>query len=932
MEALVKEAGVRRRYERIGVDFDVFSMNTGKPIGRAINLSLGGVFIQAATPLMPRTKLLLEFKLPDQELPIKAYSDVKWVSRNGMASQSKLLGMGVQFIGIYEHYIDKLERFIRRELKRINSDTLSMADFINFSNKDIFEKARVFWEFIEDTKNKDYNKYETLLLSASKNRVVIFDERIRRERELIMMGTSNYLGLTSHPKVIDAAKEAILKYGTGTASIRLLSGTNTLHKKLEEKLAELKSCEDSLVFPTGHMANIGAISALLGKKDIAIIDKRVHASILDGCRLSRGSFRTFRHSDMEHLRQVLETVENKYDGKIIIAEGVDGIDGDILPLPEIVEIANEYGVKLMIDEAHATGVMGARGRGTASYYNMEGKVDVVMDSLSKAIGGLGGYIASSREVIRYLKYYATTSFFSVSSSPAMLASALAATELMESEPKLIQKLWENIKYMKEGLKIIGFNNVDKSQSAIFSTIVGNDLLLREMTKKIFEAGVFLEPLPYPTVPKGEERLRLRIMATHTREDLNQTLEILEKVGKESGILMKYPVSVTPIDEKQRIVKTIDQGKDIEVAEISSKADIVESVKFSWKVYQNYPNWVPYFLINQRVNLISGDYLYLKRNVKSKRFIVRENGKMVGTVSALVDERFLTFWNQKVGFLGFFEALPGCDAAIGFLVSTALEFLKSEGMEEVWAPINIPFVFYGGGLLSGGFDEPPSFLQPYTAPYYHDYFKQNGFNSIKRLPHHSIDLNPRENVRRIRTFARGSGITIRELDRSRYEAEALSVARVYNRSFTLLWKYTPFRGQEFVEFVRDFSDLIVQGFWQVAEVEGEIVGFVGGFPQCASIFKMVSGELGPSELPAISAEIGLIKEGAIVLLGVLDKFRDRDIGLKLLASLCANMIDKGYVRATCTWEISDKEDASKLIEKLGGKKDDLEWIIYGRYLK
>ncbi|HWP92837.1 MAG TPA: aminotransferase class I/II-fold pyridoxal phosphate-dependent enzyme [Thermodesulfobacteriota bacterium] len=922
-------AADRRKSSRIAVDFEVFSMNNGKLIGNAVNLSSGGMLIQTRHPLGLGTKLLLEFKLGSQEPSIKAYAYVRWARKSATSDESEPSGMGVQFLSMYDYYQEKLEAHIKEGLKKINSDNLSMADFIHVSNKDIFEKAKLFWEFIEDTKKKDYNKYETMLLSASKNRVLIFDEKVGREREIIMMGSSNYLGLAYHPEVVNASKEAVRKYGTGTGSIRLLSGTNELHRELENKLAELKGCEDALVFPTGHMANMGCISALMGRKDIAVIDKKVHASILDGCKLSRGNFRTFRHSDTGHLRQVLESLGDKYDGKLIIAEGVDGIDGDILPLPEFIETANEFGAKLMIDEAHATGVIGSGGRGTASHFGLMGKVDVIMDSLSKALGGLGGYVASTREVIRYVKYYATTSFFSVSASPAMLASALAAIDLIKSDPGLIGRLWENIRYLRDNLKLLGFNNVEKSQSAIISTIVGNDLLLRMMTKRIFEEGVFIEPLPYPTVPRGEERMRLRVMSTHTRNDLDRTLEVLEKVGKELGFLKKPTRPAVRVDSDGKSTKTTTQGKEIEVTEISSRDKITESVKFSWKVYKDIPQWIPYFLINDRVRLLSGEHLYFRQNVKTRRFVAKENGEIVGTVSAFVDDRFIRYWNQKIGFLGFFEALPGRGIAIQSLLDRALEFLKSQGMEEVWAPVNIPLLFYGGGILSGGFDKTPSFLQPYTPGYYQDYFQKTGFSPIKNLPHYSIDLNSPENRDKIYAITRKANVTIKKLDKRRYEEEAVKILKIHNGSFPRLWKYVPFKEDEFVEFVREFRDLIVEGFWLVAEVGGRAVGFAGAFPQCAPVFKTISGELGATDLSSIPEDLELITEGAIVLAGVTDEFEDQEIALILLANICANMIEKDYRATTCTWEISDKEDADGIVQKLGGVKNDLQWTIYGR---
>lgn len=692
MGVVVKNHFERRRHNRIPVDFEVFFLNSAMQIGKILNLSQDGISYETESQVRPETKILLDFNLPDTTSTIKPYCILKWVKRI-TSPGSKPFRVGAHFAGIYDSDRKKIKLYIKNQLRKIDSDNLSMADFIDISDQDIFKKTEHFWEFIEDTKRKKFHTYEPPLLTASKNRVLIYDEKLRKEREIIMMGSSNYLGLNMHPKVIEAANQMLQKYGTGTGSIRLLSGTHVFHRQLERILADLKGCEDALVFPTGHMANMGCISALIGRKDIAVVDKKVHVSVLDGCLLGSGSFKTFRHSDPIHLRRVLESLEGKYEGKLIVLEGVDGIDGDISPLPEILEIANDFGAKVMLDEAHATGVIGDRGRGTPSHFKVEGKVDVVMDSLSKALGGLGGYIACSKEVIRYLKYYARTSFFSVSVPPVMLASSFAAIQVMESETDLIKKLWGNINYIKENLIHLGFNNVEKSQSAIISTIVFDELLLRKINKRIFEEGVYLEPLPYPAVPRGQERLRLRIMTTHTKEDLDKTLEVLEKVGKEFGVLRKPAISSEGMG---KTLKTISKGKEIEVSEIYTKDKIAESLKFSWGVYKDHPQWVPYFLIKDRVNLLAGDYLYFRNNVKTKRFTVKENEEIVGAVSAFIDKRFISYWNQKVGFLGFFEALPSSHASIQFLMDNAIEFLKSEGIEEVWAPINIPFVFYGGG--------------------------------------------------------------------------------------------------------------------------------------------------------------------------------------------------------------------------------------------
>ncbi len=932
MSLEIRVSGNRRQHPRIPVDFDVFSRRTGKHIGRAINLSPDGLFIESEENFCRGTKLLLDCKITDQPHPVKAYCDVRWIHANG----EKHRGVGVRFLSIYDSDKNRLKKHIEDIIRRVDSDNLSLADYVEVSDKNIFKKAELFWEFIEDTNKKNFNKYGTPLQSATKNRVVIVDKKSGEEREVIMMGTSNYLGLQVHPRVIEAAKNALLEYGTGNGSVRLLSGTHKMHQELEEKLAEFKGFEAAVVFPTGHMANMGCISSILGRKDVAIIDKMVHASILDGCNLGLGSYRSFRHGDMDHLRQLLETISDRYEGKLIIVEGVDGIDGDIVPLPDVCDIADEFGAKILLDEAHATGVIGDHGRGTLSHFQMHGRVDIVMDSLSKALGGLGGYIASSKEISRYVYYYARTAFFSVSPPPTTLAAAAAAVNVLETEPEIVEQLWSNVKYVRENLSSMGYNNVDKSESAIMSTIIGDELLLRKMNKRIFEEGVYLEPLPYPAVARGQERLRLRIMATHTREDLDKTLEIFEKVGKEHNFLKKTYKIPTPETHQEQTptdsLKLEKVDKDLEIREILSHDQMVKSLKLSWEVYQDKPNWVPYFLIKDRVKLLSGDHhTYFKRNIRSKRFIATENGNIVATLSAFVDKRHNSYWDEKVGFLGYFEAMPHSDNAVAALVNSAHEYLAKEGMEEVVAPVQVPLVFYGGGLINDSNNVTPSFLQPYTPEYYKDYFTNLGYKPLKTLHHYSIDLTSEDNIKLIEDTIRSNNAEIRELNKGKYERDSKYVLDIYNEAFPRLWKYAPFEEDEFIEFVREFRDLIMQGLWLISEVEGKSVGFIGGFPQCAPIFKMASGELGPTELSSIPRELGRIREGAIVLMGVLGEYSNRGIGLSLLAHICRNMIEKGYRKATCTWEMVDG-DKNNLITELGGVEDDVNWTLYKRRIK
>lgn len=921
MEAVVKDAGERRRYGRIDVDFDVFSINSGQRIGSARNLSEGGIFVAVENPLKLRTKLLLEFKLSDQELPIKAYGDVRWVTQSA-TSQTAPLGMGVDFVSIADVDSLRLRQFTRGlagEGKLINSDNFTLADFAKISGDDLFAKTKPVWAYEEDFKKKGFYNYRRQLLSSSRNRVVIFDEITGKEREMIMMGSNNYLGLTTHPKVVKAAEDSIEKYGVGAGSVSLFAGTYDLHRQLEVKLAKLKGCEDAVVFPTGYSTNVGCLSALIREKDLAVLDRLAHASVIDGCMMSGGTLRTFRHSDVNSLRQVLERNRDKFEGKIILVDGVYSMDGDIVPLPEVVSIAKEYGARILVDDAHATGVIGEMGRGTTNYFKLEGKVDLVVGTLSKAIGQLGGFVASSKEVVSFLRLFARSYFFSTSLPPVVVAAAIAAVDVMEDERAIHQNLWKNIKYFKENLKYLGFN-IGNSESAIIPIIVGEELLLRKAGKRIHEEGIYINPVPYPAVPRNQTRFRASVMATHTREDLDKTLEVMEKVGREFDIIKK-PISTQIVKSRPHIVK-----------ELSSKIEIEKSVRFSWKVYKNYPAWVPYFLIKDQVKLISCDYFYF-RKVNSKRFVVEENGEIVGTVSSFVDHYFNRYHNKNVGFIGFFEALPDREEAVQHLFDKAIEFLKLEGCQEVWGPVNGIFGLFGGGLLSSGFEKTPSFLQIYTPPYYQDYFTRAGFKAIKRLLHYSVDFTLPKNLSRIRSVSKRfltKNVHIRPIDKSRWEEEVRFVLRIFNEAFVHLWGNVPFDYDEFMEFVKEFKGIIVPDFWLIAEVDGEPVGFVGGFPQYAPIFKDLNGEIRPLKLLKLPMRLRSIKEGAVILLGVLDKYRSRGIGSALAGRVCEVMFEKGYMKNTPTWILEDNKDSRRVVEWLGGKVD-LHWTMYGKNL-
>jgi glycine C-acetyltransferase len=392
-------------------------------------------------------------------------------------------------------------------------------------------KAQLQYLSDELQKLREQKLYQKLrILETEQRPVARFDGR-----EVINLSSNNYLGLTTHPKLKQKALEAIEKYGVGSGAVRTIAGTMTLHLALEEKIAQFKQVEASVVFQSGFTANAGTVQAILGKEDVIISDELNHASIIDGCRLSRAEIKVFPHKDVEACEKALKEIQSRPGRKLLITDGVFSMDGDIAPLPQLVELAEKYGCLMMIDDAHASGVLGRSGRGTVDHYNLHGRVDIQVGTLSKAIGALGGYVCSTRDTIEFLYHRARPFLFSTSHPPSVAATCIAAFEVLEEEPERIEKLWVNTRFFKEGLKKLGFNT-GMSETPITPVMVGDAALAHEFSRELFAAGVFAQSVGFPTVPVGKARIRTIVTATHTEAELSRALEILEAVGKKLRII------------------------------------------------------------------------------------------------------------------------------------------------------------------------------------------------------------------------------------------------------------------------------------------------------------------------------------------------------------------------------------------------------------
>jgi 8-amino-7-oxononanoate synthase len=393
---------------------------------------------------------------------------------------------------------------------------------------DVFQKCR---EFTRAQEMRDAGMYQMFReIGSPQDPVVTIDGQ-----KVIMLGSNNYLGLTSHPKVKEAAIAATHKYGTGCAGSRILNGTLDIHVRLEERLANFMNRKTALVFSTGYGVNVGVLSCLLDRHDVAILDKMDHASIIDGVRLSYGKALKFRHNDPDDLEKKLKLVPDG-KGKLIVVDGVFSMEGDITPLPEIVKHKKTYGAGLFVDEAHSLGVFGEHGRGITEHFGLEEDVDLIMGTFSKSLATVGGFITTNDlDVMDYIKHTARSQMFTAAIPPSAAAAVEAALDILEAEPERRQQLWDNTNYMKRELEGLGFHTCG-SQSPVIPLLTGDDIVTYAMANRLHEEGIFVNPVVTPAVPPGHGVIRTSYMATHKREHLDQALGVIAKVGRELAII------------------------------------------------------------------------------------------------------------------------------------------------------------------------------------------------------------------------------------------------------------------------------------------------------------------------------------------------------------------------------------------------------------
>jgi len=392
---------------------------------------------------------------------------------------------------------------------------------------DLFEKCRNFTR-AQQAKTEGWYPYFKAIESGADSEVMIDGKKF------VMVGSNNYLGLTQDPRVKAAAIKAVEEFGSGCTGSRFLNGTLALHEELERRLAKFMKREAALCFSTGFQTNLGTIATIAGKDDLIFTDRANHASIVDGCRLAFGKMVKFKHNDLADLERLLKRYP-KSDGKLIVADGVFSMEGDIIDLPRLSELAGQYGARIMLDDAHSIGVLGKHGRGTGEHFGLEDKVDIVMGTFSKSFASIGGFIVADAYVIDYIKHHSRALIFSASMPPAATATVLAALDIIEQEPQRIECLWKNAHKMKTGFDALGFDT-GKSVTPIIPLLIGDDMNTFAFWKMLFDNGIFSNPVITPAVPPGHGRIRTSYMATHTEAELDHVLQVFARIGREFGLI------------------------------------------------------------------------------------------------------------------------------------------------------------------------------------------------------------------------------------------------------------------------------------------------------------------------------------------------------------------------------------------------------------
>jgi len=761
--------------------------------------------------------------------------------------------------------------------RNVDSREGSLSDYARVRSPDLFAKVRSFGTFLEDLRERGDEQY-LLPVRRYRGARAIVDDKDGGEKEVIAFCSANYLGQSFRPEVSQAVADAAFEFGASVASVPLIAGSTSLHANLQRKLADFIGVEDVVLFPTGHAANIGTIAALAGPRDLIVLDKQVHYSILEGVRLAGASWVGFQHSDPEDLNRVLARARERHpdSGILVIVEGVYGIDGDIAPLPEIMDVARAHGARLMVDDAHATGVLGATGRGTHEHYGIDAP-DIVMGSLSKSLGSMGGWIGTDKRTADYLRYFSKTIVFSVGLPAVNIAAALAAVQHIEDAPEQLEELRRKADVLKSGLLNLGLDNVSKSASSILSVLVGDERTLRDIVRELFDEGVWVEGLPFPAVTRGEERVRFRVSTLHDEDDLRETLEAVTKVFGKYGLIGAS--STVPTQSRPFV-------------ELARDAARARGLPLPWLTPDFY----------ERVVAGRGHWA----SERPAQWLVDKQGEhVVAACKAEIVQAHEAGEKHEVGFIGHVHWHPEHHDALERVLARAQSWLRQErdGI-AVYGPIQAPLQILGGGIVSQGDPSRGPFLEPATSPDCYHALSRIGFERCTEHVYRRVSLAHARLALGDAPSSAGLPVSFRPLDRSRLKQEVEALLAPFNASIGRIDLCSPLDFDLFYGVARDLRELIVPELWQVAELDGRVVGFVGAFPEVSQGFLQAGGAAGVADLDHLKDLVDSATRGFVAWLAVDPDYQGLNLGKRLLDRVYLEMERRGYEETLLSWELRD----------------------------
>jgi 8-amino-7-oxononanoate synthase len=789
---------------------------------------------------------------------------------------------------------------------------------------DIFQKCRDFTR-ADDVKEAGYYPYFRAI-EENEGPVVRIEGR-----EIIMAGSNNYLGLTADPRVKEAAIKATEQFGTGCSGSRYLTGTVRLHEELEAEIADFMGKEACLLFSTGYQTAQGVIPTLVNRGDYVISDRDNHACIVAGNLMAKGAFgdvARYKHNEMDDLeRQLSRLPENA--GKLIVTDGVFSTSGEIVDLPTMIDLAKKYGARVMVDDAHALGVIGKGGRGTASFFGLDDETDMTMGTFSKSLASLGGWVVGPERVINYVKHNSPALIFSASPTPASVAAALAALRIMRSEPERIDRLIANADYLRVGFKAMGFRILE-SKTAIVPVIIGDDTLTFIFWRRLFDAGVFVNAFISPGVMQGLQMMRTSVMATHEQQHLDRILELFEDIGTQMGLLeTETPAAAaeeTRSDDVLRsaaIAEPLPTSGQVRVRELEGRKGRLEFIRMVWELHKDDPNWVPPLEMD-RMRLLDDEKNPFYKHARIRLFIAEKNGAPVGRIAAIVNDVHNETHGDKVGFFGFFESINDQDTA-NTLINAASAWLREQGMEEIRGPVS-PSMNDEVGMLIEGFDTPAMTMMPYNPSYYVELMDHAGFSKATDLLAWCVDYPECVSDKIVRVAAavkQRSKISVRSLNMKRFQQEVDKIKKIYNEAWQPNWGFVPMTSEEMDLMAYELKQIIDPDLVLFAEKDGEPIGFALAVPDINQAFKagtpIPSGAKNlPTAIMNLMTKKKRISQLRIVILGVLPKYQGQGIDAVLYHEIMQRGPKKGMNRGEASWVLEDNTMMNRAAQMMNAK--------------